>query len=153
MPWEFQYNTARHLWDEVRHSQLGQLVLHRLGYQPQDIWQVVQIYNVMMTLPAVEQYALLTTVIEPNGMPEKRRNIEHFETIRDDMAAQAISYDWSDENYHIRWGKKWTPVLLQTYGYTETPEQIADRTEQWLLVNTPVKMQVRMANEGRSAAE
>ena len=153
MPWEFQHNAARHLWDEVRHSQLGQLVLHRLGYQPQDIWQVVQIYNVMMTLPAVEQYALLTTVIEPNGMPEKRRNIEHFETIRDDMAAQAISYDWSDENYHIRWGRKWTPVLLQTYGYTETPEQIADRTEQWLLVNTPVKMQVRMANEGRSAAE
>jgi hypothetical protein len=152
MPWEFQYNAARHLWDEVRHSQLGQLVLHRLGYQPSDIWQVVQIYNVMMTLPAVEQYALLTTVIEPNGMPEKRRNIEHFETIRDDMAAQAISYDWSDENYHIRWGKKWTPVLLQTYGYTETPEQIADRTEQWLLINTPVKMQVRMANEGKPAS-
>jgi len=148
MPWEFQYNTARHLWDEVRHSQLGQLVIRQLGYKVKDIWQVVQIYNVMMTLPAVDQYALLTTVIEPNGMPEKRRNIEHFETIHDDVAAQAISYDWSDENYHIRWGKKWTPVLLQTYGYTETPDEIAARTEQWLLVNTPVKMQVRMAQEG-----
>ena len=148
MPWEFQYNTARHLWDEVRHSQLGQLVIQHLGYRVKDIWQVVQIYNVMMTLPAVEQYALLTTVIEPNGMPEKRRNIEHFELIRDDLSAQAITYDWSDENNHIRWGKKWTPVLLQTYGYRETPEEIAQRTEQWLLVHTPVKMQVRMAQEG-----
>jgi hypothetical protein len=148
MPWEFQYNTARHLWDEVRHSQLGQLVIQHLGYRVRDIWQVVQIYNVMMTLPAVEQYALLTTVIEPNGMPEKRRNIEHFEMIRDDVAAQAVTYDWSDENNHIRWGKKWTPVLLETYAYHETPEQIADRTEQWLLGNTPVKMQVRMAQEG-----
>lgn len=147
MPWEFQYNTARHLWDEVRHSQLGQLVIRQLGYEIKDIWQVVQIYNVMMTLPAVDQYALLTTVIEPNGMPEKRRNIEHFETIQDDVAAQAISYDWSDENYHVRWGKKWTPVMLQTYAYNETPEEIAARTEQWLLVNTPVKMQVRMAEE------
>ncbi len=151
MPWEFQYNTARHLWDEVRHSQLGQLVIKQLGYEVKDIWQVVQIYNVMMTLPAVDQYALLTTVIEPNGMPEKRRNIEHFEVIHDDVAAQAISYDWSDENYHIRWGKKWTPVMLQTYGYTETPEEIAARTEQWLLVHTPVKMQVRMAEEAGAA--
>lgn len=145
MPWEFQYNTARHLWDEVRHSQLGQMRIQQLGYQVKDIWQVVQIYNVMMTLPAVEQYALLTTVIEPNGMPEKRINIEHFEEIHDDISAQAISYDWSDENYHVRWGKKWTPVMLQTYGYQETPEEIAQRTEQWLLINTPVKMQVKMA--------
>lgn len=145
MPWEFQYNTARHLWDEVRHSQLGQMRIQQLGYQVKDIWQVVQIYNVMMTLPPVEQYALLTTVIEPNGMPEKRRNIEHFEEIHDAISAQAISYDWSDENYHVRWGKKWTPVLLETYDYTETPEEIAHRTELWLLENTPVKMQVRMA--------
>ncbi len=147
MPWEFQYNTARHLWDEVRHSQLGQAMVQRLGYRIKDIWQVVQIYNVMMTLPAVDQYALLTTVIEPNGMPEKRRNIEHFEKIHDDISAQAITYDWSDENYHVRWGKKWTPVLLETYGYQETPEEIARRTEQWLMRNTPVKMQARMAEE------
>ena len=133
MPWEFQYNLARHLWDEVRHSQLGQDMIRRLGYEPKDIWQVVQIYNVMMTLPAVEQYALLTTVIEPNGMPEKRVNIEHFERIHDEISAQAITYDWSDENNHVRWGKKWTPVLLETYGYSETPDEIAARTEKWLL--------------------
>jgi Protein of unknown function (DUF455) len=145
MPWEFQYNTARHLWDEVRHSQLGQMRIQQLGYRIQDIWQVVQIYNVMMTLPAVEQYALLTTVIEPNGMPEKRTNIAHFENIHDDISAQAVSYDWNDENYHVRWGKKWTPVLLEVYGYKETPQEIAQRTERWLLANTPVKMQARMA--------
>lgn len=145
MPWEFQYNAARHLWDEVRHSQLGQMRIQQLGYHIKDIWQVVQIYNVMMTLPAVEQYALLTTVIEPNGMPEKRANIEHFEKIHDDISAQAISYDWNDENYHIRWGKKWTPVMLEVYGYKETPEEIAQRTEKWLLKNSPVKMQVHMA--------
>ena len=23
MPWDFQHNVARHLWDEIRHSQLG----------------------------------------------------------------------------------------------------------------------------------
>ena len=147
MSWEYQYNLARHLWDELRHSQLGQDMIKRLGLRVQDIWQVVQIYNVMMTLPAVEQYALLTTVIEPNGMPEKRINIEHFEKIHDDISAQAITYDWSDENNHVRWGKKWTPVLLETYGYRETPEQIAERMSAWLLENTPVKMQVRHAEE------
>jgi len=147
MPWEYQYNVARHLWDELRHSQLGQDMIRRLGLRVQDIWQVVQIYNVMMTLPAVEQYALLTTVIEPNGMPEKRRNIEHFEKIHDSISAQAITYDWSDENNHLRWGRQWTPVLLGTYGYRETPEQIAKRMSDWLLENTPVKMQVRHAEE------
>ena len=25
MPWDFQHNVARHQWDEIRHSQLGQI--------------------------------------------------------------------------------------------------------------------------------
>lgn len=145
MPWEYQHNVARHLWDEVRHSQLGQARVQQLGLKISDVPQVIQIYNVMMTLPAVDQYALLTTVIEPNGMPEKTTNREHWEAIGDEISAAAVSYDWSDENFHVRWGKKWTPVLLDTYGYTETPAQIAQRTEDWLLENTPVKMQQKMA--------
>ena len=147
MPWEFQHNIARHLWDEVRHSQLGQTRVQQLGLKISDVPQVVQIYNVMMTLPAVDQYALLTTVIEPNGMPEKTTNREHWEAIGDEISAAAVSYDWSDENFHVRWGKKWTPVLLETYGYQETPEEIARRTEAWMLENTPVKMQVKMAED------
>lgn len=145
MEWEYQHNVARHLWDELRHSQLGQVRVQQLGLNVAQVPQVVQIYNVMMTLPAVEQYALLTTVIEPNGMPEKRANREHWEEIDDDISAAAVSYDWSDENFHIRWGQKWTPVLLQTYGYTETPEQIKQRMEAWMMEHTPVKMQQRHA--------
>ena len=143
MEWEYQHNVARHLWDELRHSQLGQIRIQQLGLKIEDVPQVVQIYNVMMTLPAVDQYALLTTVIEPNGMPEKTTNREHWEELHDDISAAAVSYDWSDENFHVRWGKKWTPVLLEKYGYTETPEQIHDRLEAWLVVNTPVRMQQR----------
>jgi hypothetical protein len=145
MVWEFQHNVARHLWDEIRHSQLGQTRIQQLGLKIEAVPQVVQIYNVMMTLPAVDQYALLTTVIEPNGMPEKRTNREHWEEIEDEISAAAVSYDWSDENFHIRWGQKWTPVLLETYKYNETPEQIKQRMEAWLLENTPVKMQQKMA--------
>jgi len=145
MTWEYQHNVARHLWDEVRHSQLGQTRVQQLGLKISDVPQVVQIYNVMMTLPAVDQYALLTTVIEPNGMPEKTTNREHWEEIGDDISAAAVSYDWSDENFHVRWGKKWTPVLLETYDYKETPEEIAKRTEEWLMENTPVRMQQKMA--------
>lgn len=147
MPWEYQHNVARHLWDEVRHSQLGQVRVQQLGLNIAEVPQVVQIYNVMMTLPAVEQYALLTTVIEPNGMPEKTANREHWEELGDEISAAAVSYDWSDENFHVRWGKKWTPVLLETYKYTETPAEIARRTEEWLMKNTPVKMQQKMALE------
>jgi hypothetical protein len=147
MTWEYQHNVSRHLWDELRHSQLGQIRVQQLGFKIEDVPQVVQIYNVMMKLPAVEQYALLTTVIEPNGMPEKVANREHWEEIEDEISAAAVSYDWSDENFHVRWGKKWTPVLLQTYQYPETPEQIAARMEAWLLENTPVRMQQKMAVE------
>ena len=145
MEWDYQHNVARHLWDEIRHSQLGQIRIQQLGLNIEDVPQVVQIYNVMMTLPAIEQYALLTTVIEPNGMPEKRVNREHWEAIEDDISAAAVSYDWSDENFHIRWGQKWTPVLLDTYNYEETPEQIKTRMAAWMLENTPVKMQQRHA--------
>jgi hypothetical protein len=145
MTWEYQHNVARHLWDEIRHSQLGMVRIQQLGLKVEEVPQVVQIYDVMMTLPAVEQYALLTTVIEPNGMPEKTANREHWEEIHDDISAAAVSYDWSDENFHVRWGKKWTPVLLETYGYKETPAEIAERMEAWLMENTPVRMQQKMA--------
>jgi hypothetical protein len=145
MPWEYQHNVSRHLWDELRHSQLGQIRVQQLGLKIEDVPQVVQIYNVMMTLPAVEQYALLTTVLEPNGMSEKVANREHWEEIQDEISAAAVSYDWSDENFHVRWGKKWTPVLLETYKYNETAEQIAARMEAWMMENTPVKMQQKMA--------
>ncbi|HVU13305.1 MAG TPA: DUF455 family protein [Phototrophicaceae bacterium] len=147
MTWEYQHNVARHLWDELRHSQLGQTRVQQLGLKISDVPQVVQIYNVMMKLPAVEQYALLTTVIEPNGMPEKVANREHWEEIQDEISAAAVSYDWSDENFHVRWGAKWTPVLLETYGYQETPKQIAERMDAWLMENTPVRMQQKMAEE------
>jgi uncharacterized ferritin-like protein (DUF455 family) len=153
MTWEYQHNVSRHLWDELRHSQLGQVRVQQLGLQIKDVPQVVQIYNVMMKLPAVEQYALLTTVIEPNGMPEKVANREHWEEIDDEISAAAVSYDWSDENFHVRWGKKWTPVLLQTYGYKETPEEIAQRMDTWLMENTPVKMQQKMAVEAHGGKE
>ena len=106
MTWEYQHNVARHLWDEMRHSQLGQTRVQQLGLKISEVPQVVQIYNVMMKLPAVEQYALLTTVIEPNGMPEKVANREHWEEIDDEISAAAVSYDWSDENFHVRWGAK-----------------------------------------------
>jgi hypothetical protein len=145
MPWEYQHNVARHLWDETRHSQLGQTRVQQLGLKISDVPQVVQIYNVMMTLPAVEQYALLTTVIEPNGMPEKRVNREHWEEIHDEISAAAVSYDWNDENFHIRWGQKWTPVLLETYGYKESMQEMHDRMEAWMMKNTPVKMQKQHA--------
>lgn len=146
MEWEFQHNVARHLWDEIRHSQLGQTRVQQLGLKVEDVPQVVQIYNVMMTLPAVDQYALLTTVIEPNGMPEKRANRAHWEEMDDEISAAAVSYDWSDENFHVRWGQKWTPVLLETYHYGESPAQIKARMEAWLVKNTPVKMQERHAH-------
>lgn len=145
MPWEFQHNVARHLWDEIRHSQLGQIRVSQLGWKVEDVPQVVQIYNVMMTLPPVEQYALLTTVIEPNGLPEKTTNREHWESLHDEVSAAAVSYDWSDENFHVRWGKKWTPVLLETCGYKENIDEMRTRMEAWLVENTPVKMQQRHA--------
>ncbi|MBE2183535.1 MAG: DUF455 family protein [Anaerolineae bacterium] len=146
MSWEYQHNVARHLWDELRHSQLGQIRIQQLGLNVADVPQVVQIYNVMMTLPAVEQYALLTTVLEPNGMPEKTTNREHWEALQDEISAAAVSYDWSDENFHVRWGQKWTPVLLKTYNYPETLEEIRVRMEAWMIENTPVKMQQKHAH-------
>ncbi len=153
MIWEFQHNLARHCWDEIRHSQLGMVRIQQLGLKVEEVPQVVQIYDVMMTLPAVDQYALLTTVIEPNGLPEKTVNREHWEEIEDEISAAAVSYDWSDENFHVRWGKKWTPVLLKIYGYKETPAEIAARTEAWLMENTPVKMQQKMATAAHRSTD
>ena len=95
MPWEYQHNVARHLWDEIRHSQLGQTRIQQLGLKIEDVPQVVQIYNVMMTLPAVDQVRAADDRHRAERHAEKRANREHWEDIHDDISAAAVSYDWA----------------------------------------------------------
>ena len=65
--WEFYYDIARHCWDEVRHSQLGQRRLRELGYHIVDFPSAIGSYAWRQLFDPLRRYCALTYVIEADS--------------------------------------------------------------------------------------
>lgn len=118
-PWAFYYDTARHLWDEVRHSWFGEAALRVKG---EDIYvspnwvgwhdMAADIFNLE------ETYTHLTIAIEKAGMkypPGKREEWEFCrDIVRDPLMTTFQDFDWADEVTHAGYGQKW--VVDSIYG-------------------------------------
>ena len=67
MDWEFYYDIARHCWDEVRHSELGQRRLRELGYHIVDFPSAIGSYAWRQLFDPLRRYCALTYVIEADS--------------------------------------------------------------------------------------
>ena len=124
MPWEFFMDSTRHFWDEIRHCQVGQQRLEGLGL---DIWEVpVQTghYDTRAHMPLLERYAFLTQVQEAESFKIKHENEVRFREAGDDLSADMVAYDISDERNHVRYGTKWIPELQRVLGDNRTMEAL-----------------------------
>jgi len=120
MPWEFFVDTARHCWDEIRHSQAGQERLERLGL---DIWSVpVQTgnYDIRSRMPLLERYAYITQVEEGRGFARRHEREALFRDAGDQLSADMMAYDTADERRHVAFGSKWIPELQKVIGDTRS---------------------------------
>jgi hypothetical protein len=113
-PWEFTVDVARHLWDEDRHTMLGQAALEAEGVDwmsyPQDT--LIYDYNIR-NLPAAA-YVWLTMGIEAKGMRKtgKRAEYEFAQDVaKHPLFAQFNDYDWADEVLHVHFGSERGPEL------------------------------------------
>ncbi|NQX67663.1 hypothetical protein HQN90_16200 [Paenibacillus alba] len=111
-PWAFYMDTARHLWDEVRHSWFGEAALRKKGY---DIYAVPN-WTGWYDLTAQhfeldEAYTHLTIAIEKAAMkypPGKREEWEFCRDIaKDPLMTTFQDFDWADEVVHASFGQKW----------------------------------------------
>lgn len=115
MPWSFQRDLARHVWDEARHAMFGQAALEADGYDWKKEPQYTSDYDVNAHKVPGAQYAWLSIGIEEGAMVSngKKKEFEYFRDIaKHPLMQQFQDYDWADEVVHANLGRKWAPELL-----------------------------------------
>jgi hypothetical protein len=132
MPWEFQFDSARHLYDEVRHCLIGFEWLQRRGGDPFATPQFLQVYKWRSRFRPVEQYCMLTMGNEVNAFPYRHRRIAAHEGSGDRYSEQQVRYDVADETQHVRFGRRWLPELVKASGDPRSEEKFTtDILEIW----------------------
>jgi hypothetical protein len=110
MPWEFYWDISRHLWDETRHSMMGeaaiQATFHATNAVPMRDYESVY----CMEAPALEQYATLGLEIEGAQMKYPIGKRGEWEFCRDAAKHPLMTtfqdFDWADEVLHVSIAKR-----------------------------------------------
>jgi len=126
MPLDFFVDFSRHIWDEARHSLMGLRRLRELGYDIGDFhWP-----HYANRVEALEEYfAELTMVGEACSFTRKKGSIVPFLKFNDPQSAMLPEIDCVDERLHVRFGRKWLPVMFKNNKGDDRPlEVIADTT-------------------------
>lgn len=109
-PWEFQLDYRRQLWDEARHSMMGEIAFESRGID----WTKIPL-NVGFALrlnlhaTAIERQLLLYS-IEQSLMPaETGKRYEYDVALQagDALSAYFQDFDWADEVLHAQIGRRW----------------------------------------------
>jgi hypothetical protein len=130
MPWEFQFDSARHLYDEVRHCLMGYEWMRRHNMDPFASPQYLQIFKWRSQFPPVMQYCMLTMGNEVNAFPYRHRRVEAHQKSGDALSEQFVRYDIADETQHVRFGKRWLPEMLKHTGETRSLEKFTEEVLQ-----------------------
>ena len=110
LPWEFQLDWSRQLWDEARHAMMGTVALSARGID----WTRLPLnvgFSLRLNLhatAAVRQAMLFA--VEQSLMPGdtgKRFEYETAVASGDALSAHFHDYDWADEVLHARIGRRW----------------------------------------------
>ncbi|WNR42839.1 hypothetical protein [Paenibacillus roseipurpureus] len=127
----FYFDTARHLWDEVRHSEMGVRRLLQLGYKTEDFKFFKGSPGKGLQDLAQEwfpdMYAGLTMVAEPCSFIKKRKAAEHFWQFHDALSAIQCEFDMVDERMHVDFGKKWGPELYKQINDIISASEMSER--------------------------
>jgi hypothetical protein len=115
MPLSFYADLARHLWDEVRHSQMGVRRLLQMGYTlDQFRYFPHMIVGPETTMECfIESYFSLTNIAEACSFKSKRQAAEHLWKHNDPLSAIQSEFDIADERLHVDFGNKWGPMLYE----------------------------------------
>ncbi|HEX6987560.1 MAG TPA: hypothetical protein VF170_19430 [Planctomycetaceae bacterium] len=108
-PWKFYADMSRQLWDEARHSMLGEVGFVDLGLD----WSMIPVnftwsLNLNTQLTPRERHAVLF-FIEQGLMPRtgKRYEWEVAQASGMPLAALIQDFDWADEVLHAQLGREW----------------------------------------------
>jgi hypothetical protein len=110
MPWEFYWDISRHLWDEVRHSMMGEAAIETTFGAANAIPMREYESVYCMEAPALEQYATLGLEIEGAQMKYPIGKRGEWEFCRDAAKHSLMTtfqdFDWADEVLHVSIAKR-----------------------------------------------
>jgi hypothetical protein len=110
MPWAFYHDISRHLWDEVRHSMMGEVAIEATFGSASVIPMRDYESAYCMEAPALEQYATLGLEIEGAQMKYPIGKRGEWEFCRDAAKHPLMTtfqdFDWADEVLHVTIAKR-----------------------------------------------
>jgi len=109
-PWEFYLDYKRQLWDEARHSMMGEVAFESRGID----WTKIPLnvgFALRLNLHASpKERQLLLYSIEQSLMPGdtgKRYEYDVAVEAGDELSAHFEGYDWADGVLHAQIGRRW----------------------------------------------
>lgn len=116
-PWEFYRDYKRQLWDEARHSMMGEIAFEARGLD----WTRIPL-NISFALrlnrhASAEERQIMLYSIEQSLMPGdtgKRFEYNTAMAAGDELSAHFHDYDWADEVLHAQIGRRWLKADAST---------------------------------------
>jgi hypothetical protein len=137
-PWEFYHDLSRHLWDELRHSMMGEAAIETIYGDARSVpmREYERVY--CMEAPPLEQYATLGIEIEGGQMKYPVGKRGEWEFCRDAAKSPLMTtfqdFDWADEVLHVNLAKK-----QLTDWFPGGPQELSQFAQQGSLRRTEVK--------------
>lgn len=137
LPWEFQRDYARQLWDEMRHAMMGTVAFEARGID----WRALPLnvgFSLRLNLhaDALERQIVLYA-IEQSLMPgETGKRFEYHTAVAagDELSAHFHDFDWADEVLHAHIGRRWLKHQgIGTEAALERGRAVHERT--WALLD------------------
>jgi uncharacterized ferritin-like protein (DUF455 family) len=124
-PWEFKMNMARQCWDEARHIQIFEKLLHHFGGEVGMFPESTFLFEACCHDDPAMRVAGVNRGLEGLACDVFRDMIRYAEKLGDDKMRQAIDYVLADEITHVRFGSEWVKEFCK-----DDPERL-ERTKEY----------------------
>lgn len=145
-PWEYYRDMGRQLWDEARHSMMGEVWMAKYDIDwsryPNHVgWAM----HLNLDRTPLERHVILYYIEQSlmNGKIGKRLEWQIAQRAADPLATYFQDYDWADEVLHAQIGRKWLkPDLGNVKSLLDFANDIATRPSPSLEARTATTPQV-----------
>ncbi|MFI5202509.1 MAG: DUF455 family protein, partial [Candidatus Kapaibacterium sp.] len=123
VPFGFDYDIARIIWDETRHTELGHKAMEALGHNPYDLLNRLLGIKVRTKMPAVYSLAEINLFGEANIVQECLRYAREAYDKGDDLTGRMFDFVNADERTHLAKGVHWLKYLFGTDSVQEIEQK------------------------------
>ena len=113
-PWEFRMNMARQCWDEARHCQVYEKLLHHAGAEVGDYPETTTLFEAACADDPTMRVAGVNRCLEGLACDAFRAMIDYAKAAGDPVMEQAVDFVLADELTHVRFGSNWVKQFTRS---------------------------------------